>query len=67
MVGSLRKASRNRALLDAAVDLAPEGMSVEPYGIGDLPFYDGDVESQGDPEPVLTFNRRSWTPTACSS
>jgi chromate reductase len=32
IVGSLRKGSHNRALLRAAIEVAPEGMSIEPYG-----------------------------------
>ena len=34
--GSLRKASINRALLEAAGDLAPTGLSVEILGLGEI-------------------------------
>jgi chromate reductase len=53
--GSLRRASFNRALLRAAAELAPAGMTIEPIEIGGLPFYDGDVEAQGDPPEVAAF------------
>ena len=53
--GSLRRGSYNRALIRAAAELAPEGMSIESIEIGELPFYDADLESQGDPPPVAAF------------
>jgi chromate reductase len=52
LVGSLRRASLNRALLDAARDLAPPGLAIEPAEIGDLPFFDADLEARGDPLAV---------------
>jgi chromate reductase, NAD(P)H dehydrogenase (quinone) len=53
--GSLRRGSFNRALLDAAKELAPDGMSIELIEIGALPFYNADVEAEGDPPSVVTF------------
>jgi chromate reductase len=53
--GSLRKASFNRALLRAAVELAPAGMTIEVLEIGAIPLYDADVEADGDPAPVAEF------------
>jgi chromate reductase len=53
--GSLRKASLNRALLRATVELAPEGMTIEPFDIAVVPLYNGDVEAAGDPEGVAAF------------
>ena len=50
--GSLRAGSYNRALLRATEELAPPGWSFETFEIRDIPHYDGDVEAQGDPEPV---------------
>ncbi len=55
IVGSLRARSYNRALLRAAQEDAPAGVEVEIWDIGDIPFYNGDVEAQGDPEPVARF------------
>jgi chromate reductase len=53
--GSLRRGSFNRALLGAAQELAPEGMSIEPIHIGDLPFYNADLEAEGDPPAIARF------------
>ncbi|PSC06130.1 NADPH-dependent FMN reductase [Alsobacter soli] len=53
--GSLRKGSFNSAALRAAVELAPEGLAVEPLGIGDIPLYNEDVRSQGLPAPVQSL------------
>ncbi len=54
--GSLRRASFNRALLRAAQELAPAGMTIDVFdGIGALPLYDADVEAAGDPSPVVAW------------
>jgi chromate reductase len=53
--GSLRRGSFNRALIHAAQELAPEGMTIEPIEIGDLPFYNADVEAEGDPPGVAAY------------
>ena len=53
--GSLRWGSFNRALLDAARQLAPSRMSISRIEIGDLPFYNADVEAEGDPAAVVEF------------
>lgn len=53
--GSLREDSYNRALLQAAQTLAPEGMKIEIYDIGEIPPFNADVEAKGDPEPVTAF------------
>lgn len=53
--GSLRRGSFNRALIRAAQELAPEGMTIEPLEIGELPFYNADVEAEGDPSSVAAF------------
>ena len=53
MAGSLRSASFNRALLRAAVELAPSGVEITTFDeLGALPFYDGDIEAAGDPIAV---------------
>lgn len=52
IAGSLRAGSYNRALLRAARELAPAGVEVTEFDLRPIPFYDGDVESEGDPEPV---------------
>jgi chromate reductase len=52
IAGSLRTASYNRGLLRAAQEVAPDGMELDVYDIRDLPYYDGDLEDGGVPEPV---------------
>ncbi|HET7082392.1 MAG TPA: NADPH-dependent FMN reductase [Candidatus Limnocylindria bacterium] len=53
IAGSLRAASFNRALLRAAVELAPSGVLITTFDeLGALPLYDGDVEAAGDPIAV---------------
>ena len=53
--GSLRRASFNTGLLRAAQEVAPDGMEITIFDIKGLPFYDGDLEAQGDPEPVRSL------------
>ena len=54
--GSLRAGSLNKALLQAAVELAPAGMEIKTYtGLGDIPPYNEDVFVKGDPEPVAVM------------
>jgi chromate reductase, NAD(P)H dehydrogenase (quinone) len=55
--GSLRRGSFNRALIRAAQELAPEGMTIESIELGELPFYNADVEALGDPSAVERFKR----------
>jgi chromate reductase len=53
IAGSLREGSLNKGLLRAAVELAPAGMEVIVYTrLGDIPPYNDDVFTKGDPEPV---------------
>jgi chromate reductase, NAD(P)H dehydrogenase (quinone) len=55
LAGSLRRGSFNRALVRAAQELTPEGMTIELTEIGGLPFYNADVEAEGDPPSVAAF------------
>jgi chromate reductase len=50
--GSLRERSYNRALLQAARELAPPGVELEEFDLSSIPLYDADVEAAGDPGPV---------------
>ncbi len=50
--GSLRKASYNSALLRTTVELAAPEMTVTPIDISGIPFFDADVEKEGDPSSV---------------
>ncbi|RMI35822.1 NAD(P)H-dependent oxidoreductase [Nocardia stercoris] len=58
LVGSLRAASHNRKLAEAAVATAPEGVSVEIYeGLRDIPFYDEDIDVPGSVPAAATALR----------
>lgn len=51
--GSLRQGSFNAALLRAAVELAPAGLSIESGSIREIPLYNFDVEQhEGIPAAV---------------
>jgi chromate reductase, NAD(P)H dehydrogenase (quinone) len=58
IAGSLRKGSYNQALLRSAQSLTPEGMRLEIFDLHGVPFFDADVEKEGDPEPVQELKRR---------
>jgi chromate reductase, NAD(P)H dehydrogenase (quinone) len=56
IAGSLRQGSYNRALLRAAAELAPSnGIELSQFDLSPIPFYDGDAEAAGDPEPVAAL------------
>ncbi|MDX1676041.1 MAG: NADPH-dependent FMN reductase, partial [Longimicrobiales bacterium] len=58
IAGSLRAGSYNRSLLEAAVELAPEGMVIETFDrLGEIPPYDADVETEGDPDAVAALKQ----------
>lgn len=55
--GSLRKQSLNSQALRLAGRLAPAELSIRPFwGLGDLPLFNPDDESD-PPPPVITFRR----------
>jgi chromate reductase len=56
--GSLRRASFNRALLRAAIEMMPEKVTVERIEIGDIPLYSAELDSANPPEAVLRFRER---------
>jgi chromate reductase, NAD(P)H dehydrogenase (quinone) len=59
LVGSLRRASFHRGLIRAARELAPGDIMVEPYEqLDEIPFFNQDVEDQGDPTPVKDFKEQ---------
>jgi NAD(P)H-dependent FMN reductase len=54
--GSLRAVSTNTALLEAAVLLAPPGMTITLYdGIGDLPHFNPDLDVEPAPPSVAAW------------
>ena len=57
IAGSLRRASINRGLVRAAVEVAPRGTNVVPYDLAEIPMFNADVEALGDPPAVADFKR----------
>lgn len=57
IAGSLRRASFNRGLIRAAVQVAPAYLTVTTQELRDLPMFDADVEALGDSGPVAAVNR----------
>ncbi|MGE2730923.1 NADPH-dependent FMN reductase [Mycolicibacterium vaccae] len=56
LVGSLRAASINRQLAELAVESAPADTSVEWFDrLGELPFYNEDIDTDTVPEPVAAL------------
>ena len=53
--GSLRQASFNSSLLRVAQEEMPEGMEIAVHDLASLPFYNRDLEEQGDPHSVTNF------------
>jgi chromate reductase len=57
--GSLRRASYNRMLLNAALECAPVALHIDIYdGLGDIPLYNEDVREAGEPDAVSGFKHR---------
>ena len=56
--GSLRRASFNRGLARAAVEVAPEGTVVELAELHDIPSYNADHDGEAMPAVVREFKRR---------
>ncbi len=52
IAGSLREGSYNRGLIRASEELAPPNLTIEPFDLRGIPFYDQDLEEQGDPPEV---------------
>lgn len=59
LVGSLRRASLNRAVFDAALPLLPASASMTEFDLRPIPFYDGDVEQESGFPPTVTDLRRA--------
>src|SRR6266403_2689553 len=58
LVGSLRKASLNGMLANALMSLAPPSMKLEIVEIGQLPFFNQDLETDSTPAQWTTFRQR---------
>jgi NAD(P)H-dependent FMN reductase len=56
LLGSLRAASINRQLAELAVETAPEGVSLRLFDrLGELPFYNEDIDNENVAEPVVAL------------
>ncbi len=55
--GSLRKASYNRALLEACGELAPPDLALSIVTLDDVPLFNQDVEAAGEPPGVAALRR----------
>jgi len=58
LVGSLRKASLNGMLANALMSLAPSSMKLEIAEIGQLPFFNQDLETDSSPAQWTAFRQR---------
>ncbi len=50
IVGSLRKDSYNRSLMNAVKEMAPEGVTLEIFDLGDIPLFNQDRETADYPK-----------------
>jgi NAD(P)H-dependent FMN reductase len=58
LVGSLRSASINRQIAELAAEVAPDGAAVTIFeGLGDLPFYNEDIDNDADVPAAVTALR----------
>jgi NAD(P)H-dependent FMN reductase len=58
IAGSLRKGSVNKALVRAAIQVAPPGVIVEDFGdLGDIPLFNEDIEKE-TPGKVKTLKAK---------
>jgi chromate reductase len=53
--GSLRRESFNRKLLRAAMEMLPEGHTIDVFDLAPIPLYNNDVYELGFPPPVVAF------------
>ena len=58
LVGSLRKASLNRMLANTLMSLAPTSMKLDIVEIGQLPFFNQDLETDSSPAQWTAFRQR---------
>jgi NAD(P)H-dependent FMN reductase len=58
LVGSLRAASINRQLAELAIETAPDGTSLALFDrLGELPFYNEDIDNADVAEPVVALRQ----------
>ena len=58
LLGSLRAASVNRQLAELAVEVAPDGVTLTLFDrLGELPFYNEDIDTDDVGDPVKELRR----------
>jgi NAD(P)H-dependent FMN reductase len=58
LVGSLRAASVNRQLAELAIEAAPAGVTLQLFDrLGELPFYNEDIDNEDVAEPVVALRQ----------
>ena len=59
LCGSLRSGSSNRGLLAIAKRVAPAELAIDEFAIGELPYYNADLDRDGhEPPSVSVFRQR---------
>ena len=58
LAGGLRRASFHRGIVRAAHEVAPESMSCEGFDLARIPYFNQDVEDQGNPDPVKELREK---------
>jgi chromate reductase, NAD(P)H dehydrogenase (quinone) len=58
LAASLRRASVHRGIVRAAHEVAPEWMSCEGFDLSLIPYFNQDIEDQGNPEPVKELREK---------
>lgn len=58
LVGSLRKESLNRKTAENMIRLAPDSLHMEIVGIGHLPLYNEDLETENPPAEWVDFREK---------
>ena len=61
LAGSLRRASFHRGIVRAAHEVAPEWMSCESFDLARIPYFNQDIEDQGNPDPVKELREKIRT------
>jgi chromate reductase, NAD(P)H dehydrogenase (quinone) len=58
LAGSLRRASFHRGIVRAAHEVAPEWMGCENFDLARIPYFNQDLEDEGNPEPVKELREK---------
>src|SRR5919107_1690830 len=61
LAGSLRRASFHRSIVRAAHEVGPEWMSCESFDLSRIPYFNQDIEDEGNPEPVKELREKIRT------